>query len=288
MIITSDKLFFESLGWVQGEPAPQEILKFFDWAYRFALREIGYHGTDKNILSAVIHFDETTPHLQLYYIPIVDEGKKKVYEKGADGKVLRNAKGSPVQKKDSQGKSVYEYVKLDKPKICSSDFWEQRGGLVSFGNLQEAFYDCVSRRYGLERGEIGSNKKHTTKYEWEKQKQDEELKDRQEYLDAFDDAIKGKKPFFKGQLEKQIVGLTVKYKELEKQKMLSDEDKQYIFSELQKCERELPRLRKVAEFVSFIQQYAPDELKIVNDIAHENEKSLRQTKSHNFFDYRSK
>lgn len=174
VIVTSDKEFFEKLGYIPGEQPPYEVMEFFDRAYKFILREIGYHGTDKNIISAVIHFDETTPHLQLYYLPIVDKGKRKVYAIGADGKVLRNEKGSPVQEKKN-GKSVYEFVELEQPKICSSDFWEQRGGQLSFGNLQDAFYDCVSVRYGLERGEIGSNKKHTTKYEWQKQQQEAKL-----------------------------------------------------------------------------------------------------------------
>lgn len=41
--------------------------------------------------------------------------------------------------------------------------------------MQDAFYDEVSIRYGLERGEVGSNKKHTTKYEWQKQQQEAAL-----------------------------------------------------------------------------------------------------------------
>lgn len=175
MIITSDPTFFEKLGYVQGMSPPIEVMDFFDHAYKFALSYIGYHGTDENILSAVIHFDETTPHLQLYYLPIVDTAKKKVYAKGADGKVSRNEKGSPVQAKDERGKSIYEYVKLDKPKLCSSDFWAERGGQLSYGNMQDEFYSTVSIRYGLERGEIGSNKKHTTKYQWQKQQQEAEL-----------------------------------------------------------------------------------------------------------------
>ncbi len=175
MIITSDPTFFEKLGYVPGMTQPIEVMYFFDRAYKFALSYIGYHGTDKNILSAVIHFDETTPHLQLYYLPIVDTAKKKVYAKGSDGKVLRNEKGSPVQAKDERGKSVYEYVKLDKPKLCSSDFWAERGGQLSYGNMQDEFYSTVSIRYGLERGEVGSNKKHTTKYQWQKQQQETEL-----------------------------------------------------------------------------------------------------------------
>ena len=175
MIITSDTAFFERLGWKKGEETPYAVMEFFNRCYEFALRQIGYHGTDKNILSAVIHLDEKTPHLQLYYIPVVDTAKKKVYEKDKDGKVKRNAKGSPIQKKDEHGKSVYEYVELEQPKLCSSDFWAERGGQLSFGNMQDNFYEQVSVHYGLDRGEVGSNKKHTTKYQWQKAQQEAEL-----------------------------------------------------------------------------------------------------------------
>ena len=88
MIITSDTAFFEQLGWKKGEETPYAVMEFFNRCYEFALQEIGYKGTDKNILSAVIHLDETTPHLQLYYIPIVDTAKKKVYEKVFAGSAL--------------------------------------------------------------------------------------------------------------------------------------------------------------------------------------------------------
>ena len=175
VIITSDKTFFEERGYIPGEPLPPKPQKFFADSYAFLKRQIGYHGTDQNILSAAVHLDETTPHLQLYYIPVVDEGRKKVYAKGADGKVLRNEKGSPIQAKDKSGKSLYERVLLEQPKICSSEFWEQRGAQSSFGNLQDEFHEQVARYYGLERGEVGSNKKHTTKYQWKKQQQEKEL-----------------------------------------------------------------------------------------------------------------
>ena len=175
VIITSDKTFFEERGYVPCEPLPLELQKFFADSYAFLKRQIGYHGTDQNILSAAMHLDETTPHLQLYYIPVVDEGRKKVYAKGANGKVLRNEKGSPVQAKDKNGKSLYERTQLEQPKICSSEFWEQRGAQASFGNLQDEFHEQVARYYGLERGEVGSSKKHTTKYQWQKQQQEQEL-----------------------------------------------------------------------------------------------------------------
>lgn len=178
LVITSGHEFFTERRYVPGEPLPRELQKFFEDCYAFALRQIGYHGTDKNILSAVIHLDETTPHLQLYYIPIVDEGRKKVYAKDERGKTLRNAKGSPVQAKDSSGKGIFTSAKLKRPKVCSSEFWEQRGAQISYGNLQDEFHEQVAWRYRLERGEVGSNKKHTTKYQWQKQQQELELAER--------------------------------------------------------------------------------------------------------------
>ena len=135
VIVTSDKAFFEERGYAPGEPLPLELQKFFADSYAFLKRQIGYRGGDQNILSAAVHLDETTPHLQLYYIPVVDEGRKKVYAKDADGKVLRNAKGSPVQAKDKNGKSLYERTRLEQPKICSSEFWEQRGAQASLPNI---------------------------------------------------------------------------------------------------------------------------------------------------------
>lgn len=291
MIITSDTEFFERLGWKKGEETPYAVMAFFNRCYEFALRQIGYKGTDKNILSAVIHLDEKTPHLQLYYIPIVDTAKKKVYEKDKDGKVMRNEKGSPIQKKDKHGKSVYEYVKLEQPKLCSSDFWAERGGQLSYGNMQDNFYEQVSIHYGLDRGEVGSNKKHTTKYQWQKQKQEaelaaledekahaeevieqaqtavetrdkalEELKPLQGYLDAFHEALSGDLPLSPMKLRKMMVGLTTEYKRLEEEKRITDKDRETLFSALQKAERRIPELEKYKEFVAFINEYAPDKL----------------------------
>ncbi len=291
MIITSDTAFFERLGWKKGEETPYAVMEFFNRCYEFALRGIGYKGTDKNILSAVIHLDEKTPHLQLYYIPIVDTAKKKVYEKGADGKVLRNEKGSPIQKKDEHGKSVCEYVSLEQPKLCSSDFWGERGGQLSYGNMQDSFHEQIGVHYGLDRGEVGSNKKHTTKYKWQKAQQEaelaalndekvhaesiiqeaetavetrdkalEEMKPLQEYLEAFHEALSGELPLSPTKLRKMIIGLTTEYKRLEEEKKITDKDRENLFSELQKAERRIPELEKYKEFVAFVNEYAPDKL----------------------------
>lgn len=107
MIITLDKEYFEKLGYVPGQEPPGKVKEFFDKSYEFAIQEIGLKGTDKNILCASVHYDETTPHLQLYYIPVVDSWKEKVYEKDENGKVLKNENGSPIKARDDKGKIIY-------------------------------------------------------------------------------------------------------------------------------------------------------------------------------------
>ena len=163
MIITSDTAFFESLGWKRGEPAPEAVEQFFDEAYKWAIEKIGYKGTDVNILGAKVHYDEKTPHLQIDYVPIVESVKVKVYEKDENGKVKRNENGSPVQKRDANGKIVYE--RRNEPTVNRTEFWAQRGGKNSYSLMQDSFYESVGEKYNLGRGEKGSKAKHKTNHQ---------------------------------------------------------------------------------------------------------------------------
>ena len=296
VIITSDRAFFENLGYIPGEPLPYELQKFFADSYLFLLREIGYHGTDKNILSAAVHLDETTPHLQLYYLPVVDEGRRKVYAKDADGKVLRNEKGSPIQAKDKHGRSLYERIQLEQPKICSSEFWEQRGAQSSFANLQDEYQEQVARYYGLERGEVGSSKKHTTKYQWQKRQQERELAEQTEALKQIQfraELAEGRQAHaereaerlesererltrevapltaaaeaFKGATSKrpdkrQIPALIAENARLAKELEYSHKDQTELYTELQKSEKERAALKADADTLRTLQTHAPEKL----------------------------
>ena len=268
VIITSDKTFFEERGYVPCEPLPLELQKFFADSYAFLKRQIGYHGTDQNILSAAVHLDETTPHLQLYYIPVVDEGRKKVYAKGADGKVLRNEKGSPVQAKDKNGKSLYERVLLEEPKICSSEFWEQRGAQISYGNLQDEFHERVGWRYGLERGEVGSNKKHTTKYQWKKQQQEKELAEKNAALtqataqiEAADRTLQDKNADISA-AEKRLEQIQLRADIAEGRQAYAEKATQKLESERERLTREVAPLTAAAEAFRQASGKKPDKKQI--------------------------
>lgn len=176
MVITSDKEYFEKLGYVPGQEPPEKVKEFFDRSYEFAKQEIGFHGTDQNILSACVHYDETTPHLQLYYVPVVDSWKEKVLQKDEDGKVLKNEKGSPIQARDDKGKLVWkEVTNSDQRKLSRDSFWKNKGGNTSYTQMQDRYYEQISKEYGLGRGEKGSVKEHTTKQEWETEKLNKEI-----------------------------------------------------------------------------------------------------------------
>ncbi|MCX4258049.1 MAG: hypothetical protein OSJ54_14140 [Oscillospiraceae bacterium] len=127
----------------------------------------------------------------------------------------------------------------------------------------------------MDRGEVGSNKKHTTKYQWQKQKQEaelasleqekvhaeeviqeaetavetrdkalEEMKPLQEYLDAFKEAMSGNLPLSPAKLRKMIVGLTAEYKRLEEEKKITDKDRENLFNLLRQAEQRIPELEK--------------------------------------------
>lgn len=106
-LITSDNAFFKQIG-------ANETKRYFETAYKFACNKCG----EKNIISAVVHMDETTPHMHLTYIPVV-EGK------------------------DKQGQKI--------DKVNCSEFWK---GFNSYGDLQDKFHAYVKEHgFDLERGE---------------------------------------------------------------------------------------------------------------------------------------
>lgn len=176
MVITSDKAFFEKLGYVPGQEPPEKVKEFFDKSYEFAKQEIGFKGTDKNVLSAVVHYDESTPHLQLYYVPVVDSWKDKVYERDENGKVLKTDKGTPIQARDDKGKIIYkDVVDSEERRINRTQFWQNKGGKNSYSQMQDRYYEQISKEYGLGRGEKGSTREHTTKAQWQAKELDKEI-----------------------------------------------------------------------------------------------------------------
>ena len=108
MLFTSDQEFFNKIG-------ERETKRYFEESYNFVCnyKNLG----EQNIISAVVHLDEGTPHMHLLYIPV-------------------------IHTKDKEGKEI--------DKICCRDFWKGRD---SYRQLQNDFFEYItSKGFKLERG----------------------------------------------------------------------------------------------------------------------------------------
>lgn len=163
-VVTASPAFFRELGWDKEaaknwhvQDIPADIIRYFEQAAKW----LGGYLGERNIISITLHLDEETPHMHVDYIPVAVAGKRRkdVYARDADGRILRDGKGHAIRAKDEAGHVIYEYV--DAPvRLNRSDFWQERGGRQSYRQMQDAFYQAVSKAWGLERGEIATGRQH--------------------------------------------------------------------------------------------------------------------------------
>lgn len=108
MIFTSDADFFNKIGIA-------ETKRYFEESYNFICN---YKNLGKeNIISAVVHLDESTPHMHLVYVPIIHTN-------------------------DNNGNDIN--------KVCCRDFWKGRD---SYRKLQNSYYEYItSKGFELQRG----------------------------------------------------------------------------------------------------------------------------------------
>lgn len=126
MVFTSDQKFFDEIGY-------EESKRYFTESYNFICN---YKNLGKqNIISAVVHMDEDTPHMHLLFIPV-------------------------VHTTDKQGNKI--------DKVCCRDFWR---GKNSYRDLQNAYFKHISEKgFKLERGELVevTNREHYSVQEYKK------------------------------------------------------------------------------------------------------------------------
>lgn len=117
-----------------------QILKYFDQCLDFHIKHY-CKGDEERLINAVLHLDEKTPHLQVASIPIIYDQEKERYKLSAK---------------------------------------EIMGNRKAYQDRQDAFYNEVTRAWGLERGEVTKDpvraKKHLHKREWQLQEAEKQLK----------------------------------------------------------------------------------------------------------------
>ena len=71
LIVTSDKAFFDGL-------TPEETRRFFEESKAFLAEFVGA----ENVVSAMVHMDEKTPHMHFLHVPVTQDGRlnaNKIY-----------------------------------------------------------------------------------------------------------------------------------------------------------------------------------------------------------------
>ena len=71
LIVTSDKTFFDGL-------TPEETRRFFEESKAFLTEFVGA----ENVVSAMVHMDEKTPHMHFLHVPVTPDGRlnaNKIY-----------------------------------------------------------------------------------------------------------------------------------------------------------------------------------------------------------------
>ncbi len=182
------------------EDIPNAVTYFFDCCMEFLKSYVG----EENILLAQIHYDEDTPHLQAYFVPVVNKVKRKCFVKDTNGNVVKekttNKNGittiNPKLLRDDKGKIVYEDV--EGTFLNCDQFWKNRGGKLSFHKMQNAFNEFITEKgFNLYRGDVGANKENQTKLDYdiaEKKAELEELnKEKENTLKIIENSKNGLK-----------------------------------------------------------------------------------------------
>ena len=99
----------------------------------------------ENVVSAVLHMDEATPHIHAAVVPIVTGERRKVRK----------------EKTDETGKRKYRTKSTARPRLCADDEMSR----IKLKEYQDT-YAAAMAKYGLQRGIDGSNARHVTTQEF--------------------------------------------------------------------------------------------------------------------------
>ena len=225
-VLGSDKTFFDGLVKV-------ERYNFFSDCYKFFAERYG----EENIIAAVVHNDETTPHMHLNLMPITHGGR-----------------------------------------LCSKQLFDK----PQLQQLQTDFYETVGKRWGLQRGKEGSQKKHLSTAEFKAKKIIEQAEAAiapiNTLMENYEAAKLEKIPFSGKKKETEIIALRMKNEELRQRNERLSKDNGFLHDELKAREKAAQVNESATKLIKKLIEYAPEEFDTAKQAAEYN----RQKKSEKF------
>ena len=239
-VITSDGEFFMGLN-------PWEQQEFFRDCAEFFSRKYG----GENMISAIVHMDETTPHMHLNFIP-VNQGRLS-------------------------SKSLFDRQKLAQ---LQTELHESIGRKWGLQRGKEG-----SRAKHLSTAEFKAKKiiegaeQREREIDEQTGKKRAELDDLTQAVQVIEDAKNKPIPKKRKDAEQEIISLRTTNAEQARQLQIVGKDRDYIFSLLKQKEQEAEKYKRSAEILIKLKEFAPDELTQLQRLATERKEQQNKPSS---------
>lgn len=244
-ILGSDKEFFDGI-------SPEAQKQFFDDCTEFFAERYG----KENVVSAVVHLDESTPHLHFNLMPVTD------------GRLCA---------KELFDRSALRELQTDFYEVVGKKYGLKRGKEGSTAKHLDT---------------VAFKTKKMTEAAEEKIREAEEAqtaaKPVKELLESYESAKSEKIPFSGKKKETEIIALRMKNSELEKRNNVLAKDNGDLYDELKKKEKTATLNEGAVKLLEKLLEYAPEELAAAKQVAgrrqeQEREKNRSRGNSNNKF-----
>lgn len=254
-VIGSDREFFKGLD-------ADEQNRFFRDCTNFFIDRYGR----KNIISAVIHNDETTPHMHLNLIPIKDgrlcakdllnrnelsKLQTEFHEKvGRRWGLMRGKEGSTASHL-----STAEF----KAKCIVDEAWDKSTEIISTaGKRAQAELETMEKAVQKADEHFTDTMKEISTAKAERNKIVEERNAEADYTQALEDAKQGKFAKSKNGLRNQIVVLTAEVKRLKEVVDRQQKDNVLLYKELQELSKDKEKFNKMSRAYTLFREREPE------------------------------
>lgn len=234
-ILGSDKEFFDGI-------SPEAQKRFFDDCTEFFAERYG----KENVVSAVVHLDESTPHLHFNLMPVT---------------------GGRLCAKELFDRSALRELQTDFYESVGKKYGLKRGKEGSTAKHLDTVAFKTKKMTEAAEAKIREAEKAQTA-----------AKPVKELLESYESAKSEKIPFSGKKKETEIIALRTKNSELEKQNNVLAKDNSDLYNELKKKEKTATTNEGAVKLLEKLLEYAPEELAAAKQAANVRQEQERNRK----------
>ena len=254
-VLGSDREFFNSLDEDEQNDFFRDCTNFF----------IGRYGR-KNIISAVVHNDETTPHLHLNLIPVKDGrlcakdllNRNELSELQTDFHEKVGKRWGLQRGKEGSTASHLSTAEF-KAKCIVDEAWDKSTEIISTaGKLAQAELETIEKAVQKADEHFTDTMKEISTAKAERDKIIEERNAEADYTQALKDAKQGKFAITRNGLKNQIVVLTAEVKRLEEVVDRQQKDNDLLYKDYQELSKDKDKFNRMSRAYTLFREREPE------------------------------